>query len=211
MGVKKVSITFGLANMAAAMLLFLITKSLVILAIISLSSMVGVELNPGQVTCGTHREQNQINFWLINTRPAVNMVAIIHDIINNDCIDILAITETWVQQDAPDAVKLDIWPPGYNVVYTHHKSDVAKCGGGLNVVYRDNIYVKGPINISFSFAKFDLLVITSSQHLVDIIISYRPPGPVSPSFITEFSDLLDYLQLSDSQSIICGVLTVLQR
>ena len=69
--------------------------------------MVGVELNPGQATCESRRELNQINFGLINARSAVSKAAIIHDIINDDCIYILTITETLVQQDAPDAVKLD--------------------------------------------------------------------------------------------------------
>ena len=81
--------------MAAAMLLFLITKSLLILAVFSLFNMVGVELNPDdQATCGMHRELNQIKFRLINARSVVNKAAIIHDIINDDCIDILVITET---------------------------------------------------------------------------------------------------------------------
>ena len=97
-------------------------------------------------------------------------MAIIHDIINDVSVDILDITETWMQQDAPDAVKLDRAPPGYNVVHAHRKSDVAKRGGGgLAVVYRDNIRVIGPINIGVSFAEFELLVITvrCSQRSVD--------------------------------------------
>ena len=80
--------------MATAMLMFIITKSLLILAVVSLFNMVGVELNQGQATCGTHRELNQINFGLINARSAVNTATIIHNIINDNCIDILAITET---------------------------------------------------------------------------------------------------------------------
>ena len=117
---------------------------------------------------------------------------------------------SWVQQDAPDAVKLDIAPPGYNVVHAHRKSNVAKRSGGLAVIYRDNIRVKSSINTGIPFAEFELLVITvcCSQRSVDIVVIYRPPGPVS-SFITEFSDLLDYLHLSGSQSIIGGDLTVL--
>ena len=192
--------------MTAAMLLFLITKRLLILAIVSLFNMVGIELNSGQVTCGMHRELNQINFRLINARSAVNKAAIIHDIISDDCIDILAITEMWVQQDAPDAVKLDIAPPGCNVVHAHRKSDIAKRGSGLAVVYRDNIRVRGPGNTGISFGEFELLVLTvcCSQRSVDIVIIYRPLGPVLSSFIAEFSNLLDYIQLSGSQSIICG-------
>ena len=62
----------GLANIDAAMLLFLITKNLLILVIVSFFNMVGVELKPGQTTCGMHRELNQINFGHINARSAVN-------------------------------------------------------------------------------------------------------------------------------------------
>ena len=66
------------------------------------------------------------------------MAAIIHDIIN-ECTDILAITKTWVQQDAPDVVKLDLEPLGYYVVHIHRKSGIAKGGSGLAVVHWDNV------------------------------------------------------------------------
>ena len=160
--------------MAAAMLLFSIAKSLLILAVVSLFDMVGVALNPGQAICETHRKLNQINFGLINACSAVNKAAIIN-IINDEYIDVLAISETWVQKNAPDAVKLDIASPGYTVVHAHRKSDVAKRGGGLAVVYRDNIRVKGPINTGISFAEFELLVITvcCSQRSINIALFTR--------------------------------------
>ena len=116
------------------MLLFLIKKGLLILAVVSLFNMVGVEINPGQATCGMHRELNQIYFGLINSLSAVNKVSIFHLIIDDECIVILTSTETWVQHDAEDVVKLDIATPGCTVVHAHRTSDVAKRGGGLAIV-----------------------------------------------------------------------------
>ena len=57
---------------------------------------------------------------------------------------------------------LTYWPLplDYNVIHTHRRSDVAKRRGGLAVIYRNNIRVRGPINAGISFAEFELLVIT---------------------------------------------------
>ena len=141
--------------MAAAMLLFLIMKSLLILAVISLFNMVGVALNPGQ--------------------------------------------SDLQKQDAPNVVKLDIAPPGYYVFHAHHKSDVTMRGGGLAVVHRDNLRIKGPINTGLSFTNLSCLLLYCADFNIRLISSSFSPGPILSSFITEFSDLLGYLQLS------CGV------
>ena len=97
------------------------------------------------------------------------------------------------------------------LVHAHRKSDVAKRGCSLAVIYRDNIRVTGSINIGISFAEFELLVITvcCSQCSIDIVVIYRPPEPVSLSFIAEFSYSLDYLQLSGSQLLYTVILIVL--
>jgi len=48
--------------------------------------------------------------------------AVIHDVIADHQLDVLALTETWIPSDAPDAVKLDVALPGHSVVHRHRGS-----------------------------------------------------------------------------------------
>jgi len=47
---------------------------------------------------------------VLNTRSAVHKAAAIHDVVRDGNLDIVAITESWVPSNAPDAIKLDIAP-----------------------------------------------------------------------------------------------------
>ena len=60
----------------------------------------GVERNPGP--------KSWVNFAVLNSRSATHKAAHIHDVIADLRLDVLALTETWITSDAPDAVKLDI-------------------------------------------------------------------------------------------------------
>ena len=68
----------------------------------------GIESNPGPSSSSTPG----IEFGLLNARSAVHKAALIHDVIADRKLDVLTLTETWVTSDAPDAIKLDVAPPG---------------------------------------------------------------------------------------------------
>jgi len=53
-------------------------------------------------------------------RSACHKAALIHDVIHDNHLDMLCLTETWIPADAPDAIKLDCAPPGYAVLLRHH-------------------------------------------------------------------------------------------
>ena len=50
----------------------------------------------------------------------------------------LLLTEMWIPSDAPDAVKLDVAPSGYNVVHRHRAASTERRGGGLAVINHDS-------------------------------------------------------------------------
>ena len=64
----------------------------------------GVEANPGP----SSTTYNGVAFGLLNARSAVHKAALIHDVICYRKLDVLALTETWITSDAPDAIKLDV-------------------------------------------------------------------------------------------------------
>ena len=47
--------------------------------------------------------------------------------------------ETWIPSDAPDAVKLDVAPPGYSAVHHHRGPSSGRRSGGVALVYRDSV------------------------------------------------------------------------
>ena len=49
-------------------------------------------------------------------------------------------TETWIPSDAPDAVKRDVCPPGYQVLHRHRGTSGDQRGGGEELVHRDVIH-----------------------------------------------------------------------
>jgi len=73
----------------------------------------GVESNPGSAAAAP----SSIVCGLLNARSVVNKAAVIHDVIADNKLAVLALTETWVTSDAPDAIKLDIAPPGFQMLH----------------------------------------------------------------------------------------------
>ena len=68
--------------------------------------------------CFTHRT-NGAGAWNItivafNTRSAVRKAGEILLAIENVRLDVLAVSETWIQLDAPDAISNDMLPPGFH-------------------------------------------------------------------------------------------------
>src|ERR1051325_6559655 len=99
----------------------------VFLAILLL--MAGIERNPGPANTDT-----TMSMGLINARSMVNKSTLIHDLINDQHLDVLAITETWVYENSPDVHKREAAPQGYSIVHAHRSttgSGRRKHGGGV--------------------------------------------------------------------------------
>ena len=72
-----------------------------------------IEINPGPV------DINNLEFGCYNVRSAVHKAASLHDIIHDNKLSILALSETWIPGDAPPAIAQDIAPDGFGVLHTH--------------------------------------------------------------------------------------------
>jgi len=107
----------------------------------------GVESNPGPAfsdppqrsTTVTPASTKALNMGLLNVCSARHKAAFIHVVIHDNRLDVLCMTETWIQSDAPDAVKLDVAPAGYDVVHQHRGSSKDKGGGGTALVHSQTI------------------------------------------------------------------------
>jgi hypothetical protein len=137
-----------------------------------------------------------MSMGLINARSMVNKSALIHDLINDHHLDVLAITETWVYENSPDVHKREAAPQGYSIVHAHRSTTGGgrrKHGGGVALIHREDIQTK-VIPAPTSTLTFELLLVKVINSTVGLTIAviYRPPGSTSTAdFMTELSDLMD--------------------
>jgi len=69
---------------------------------------------------------------LLNARSMVNKGSLVQDIIASHNLDVLAVTETWITRDDPEAVKLDAVPADYVISHLPRPmATVHSRGGGV--------------------------------------------------------------------------------
>ena len=150
-----------------------------------------------------HSKIKPIKFGVLNTRSAVHKAALIHSTINDTCLDMFAITETWIKSDAPEAIKADIAPQGFSAIHQRRGSCEDKRGGGIAFIHKNNykcIKVK-----SYSTPSIEYLIIKISNTIkpVHIIIIYRPSSSSLNTFIEDFTQLIDIKMKEYTKIIIC--------
>ena len=137
---------------------------------------------------------------MLNVRSA----ALSHDVIHDNRLDVLCLTETWISADAPDAIKLDCAPPGYAVLHGHRGLSTDRRGGGVALILPESIKAM-TVDVSdyTEFASSSVKPAGRHSRSVVLVCIYRPPaGPVSPTFIDQLSDLFDQLVLFDCKFVV---------
>ena len=163
----------------------------------------GVETNPDPPSAITAIRPTT-SFGVLNARSARHKAALIHDVIADHRLDVLALMETWIPSDAPDAVKLDVAPPGYSAVHHHRGPSSGRRGGGVALVYRDSVKCT-PVDIG-QYVQFEYLAvkIIGRQSSAVVVCVYRPPDGLASTFLSELADMFDQLTLMNSQFVIVG-------
>jgi len=172
----------------------------------------GVEPNPGPTHTSLRNFPAPLNFGSLNARSAVNKGPLIRDLIESNELDVLAVCETWIKSDDPNAIKFDMAPPGY-VTKHFHCSAPGRIGrnSGLALIYRDNLSVRThPLqtssSISTSTFHFQPLRLTCSNASFTIVNIYRWPDSNINEFYYDFTNLLSALTTStgNERLIMCG-------
>ena len=163
--------------------------------------MSGIEPNPGPAV-------PKSKLGLINARSIVNKAALIHDLICDFKIDMLAVTETWVYENSPDVHKQEAAPEGFSIVHAHRTPKIGSTtahGGGVAFIHRDIIQVKVIPSTAVVATSFELLIVKVENGVkgLTLAIIYRPPSSSLPVFTTELSDLI-HCGILGSRYIICG-------
>jgi len=133
----------------------------------------------------------------LNARSVVHKAALIHDVIADHQLDVLALTETWI---TTDAIKLDVAPLGFQV--THQP--LGSSTDGIAIIQRDDIVAR-PLDVGVS-SEFEVLAtqltLWPTVH-VTVVCVYRPPGVVSQLFCQQLADVLDQLVTGKQRFIVC--------
>jgi len=66
-----------------------------------------------------------IRLGQLNSRSVTKRIAVLNDMIHDHNLDLIAITETWIRDLAPDAIKLGVAPSGFSVLHSHRVSALA--------------------------------------------------------------------------------------
>ena len=76
-----------------------------------------------------------LKLGVFNVHSAVHKASLLHDVVVEQRIDLLVITETWMKATQPAAVTQDIAPAGFQVQHRFREDDIN--GGGVALVYAD--------------------------------------------------------------------------
>ena len=154
-------------------------------------------------TGSTRKVHNSnVKFALLNAQSARNKTTLlINDYITSSGIDIACITETWLSND--DAADINILQDnGYQL---SHIPRAKGRGGGVGVLYKSSlklISVK-PIH-HVDFEAMNITLKQSNQHVLHIILLYRPPTFSANLFLEPFNNMLQEASVLGEHVIISG-------
>ena len=135
----------------------------------------GVESNPGP----GNTSSSTTNFRLINARSIIQKTALIHDVISDNCLDLLTVMETWVYENSPDVHKRNAAPAGFSIVYAHRSITPHTRGkqhrGGVALIHRDDIRLRVIPTPSTRTFEILLVKVINSTIGLTIAVIYRPP------------------------------------
>lgn len=148
---------------------------------------------------------NFVKLGLLNIRSLAPKALIINEIITENNLNALCLTETWLKQN--DYISLnEATPPGF--LYKHEARQTGR-GGGVASIFSDFLNIKQRNGLMFS--SFEVLslnvqlpdTIQKPMLSLALITIYRPPGPYV-KFLKEFSDFISDLLVKTDKMLIVG-------
>lgn len=163
-----------------------------------------IERNPGPATA--------LRVASFNAGGANKKGAAIDDLIADNSIDVLAVCESWIRDDAPEAVKVDMAPSNYAVLHAHRSrvkgAKRSRRGGGLAIIHKTSLPVRtlrSGYMPNQNVFELQLVGLQVGKTLVKVANIYRPPSSSKADFINEFAELLTSVGLGQNERlVICG-------
>ena len=149
--------------------------------------------------------QSGTTVCLWNAHSIRNKSAELCDYITDHDVDIMFLTETWLNSE-DDVVIGECTPPGYTFLNVPRLSQ--NRGGGIGVLFKTHLKLRlkqaDPLNSTFEHAH-----VTNSSSSVNFIIVYRPPPSCVnnlklSTFLHEFDSFIDVISLLPGKLILLG-------
>jgi hypothetical protein len=80
----------------------------------------------------------KLHSCVLNARSVCNKSCEIYELLSDNSLDLLFVTETWLHQDGNGTVIHDMLPDGYKIL---HQPRTGCRGGGIAAIHRDNMQV----------------------------------------------------------------------
>ena len=127
----------------------------------------------------------------INARSIRNKIESFQEHLLAKRVDVCAVTETWLKQtDINSMAHREVPPEGYNII-SHSRLD-DRPGGGVAIVYRDNVKVKDHTETNlFSTMEYMNASICLNISTNNLYIIYRYPASSVIDFCNELTSLLE--------------------
>lgn len=148
--------------------------------------------------------EEKYTIGLINARSIMNKADNIREMMIDNELKCLAITETWHKCNNSDPEIIELCPPGYTFYGVPRPAHKGSRGGGVGLILEDNIKVKTHVGVEQnSFEQMNILLKWGSEKL-KMVILYRPPTSKfnDEMFLTELEDVLTSI-ISNSSERLC--------
>ena len=122
---------------------------------------------------------------VLNSRSINNKVDSIYELIVDNCLDFLALTETWCNENSTVS-NGQITPPGYFVIHTH----IPTRGGGVALIIRDTYNAKRVKTGKYTNFDNQTVSLSLGTNYLHVTTIYIPSGIFSSEFNEQISDLL---------------------
>ena len=157
-----------------------------------------VEVNPGpdQQTI----PETKTTFGRFNVRSAVHKAALLHDMISENKLDIMALQETWIPLEAPPAIVDDFTPPGFTAYRVHRPTR----GGGLAIIIRDHFQAR-PVDVKWKPRLFELQLLRIHLNRIRTRLFtnvYQPTSSPSSDFFEELDELFSRISGDPSDVLV---------
>lgn len=160
-----------------------------------------LERNPNMINnqIKTKSINNSLKCGVLNARSINNKTEAVVDFILEHKLDVLCVTETWLQ--ASDSFTANsVTPNGFSIVSNPRLN---RRGGGVAAIIKNDLGCKRLANVCCSTFEALLVKITSSTKSFVIATIYRSPGPLN-NFLIELGDFLSTLVVKYDDFLLTG-------
>ena len=150
------------------------------------------------------KQSHSYNGLLVNCRSTANKTECIPAEITKANAALCALTETWIKEE-DDITLLQLCPSGYKCISIPRK---VRSGGGLALIYRDNINLKIETEYSFNTMEYNDFSIKLPSKTIHLRLLYRPPDGSVLQFCQELTTYLDQNINTIGDTLLMGYLNI---